>query len=433
MRTDSDLAGDHDEAFARVAEQEAGVPVQSHFVGTRRVPGFAVDCRRARVPVANTPEDLRIADWACLRTRRCERLAPYVEDEGRRRPVLLCCFASDEPGLDEFCVWVVDQHCCSIPNDPKAGRWSLGIALLDGVPDPVAIHDGFETLLGAFALARGFQYVLELKRVAGVDHLRGGGSRTRGRRRRSGLVSWAAAAACQDEGEQGGAGKTDGAAPSSMGGHVLPVAQEAGGGSRVAKKSLARFEPIRPLRTTVLSMEVTDVPDLDLVGQVADRSEDALETLYRRHAPWLISRLRRRCADPEIVADVLQDTFVAAWAGAEKFRGDGEVAAWLWGIAVRRLVSRIRVRSGARATLGPALLDHDAVDVAAEELILLAVEYSDVGSALSRLSPELRTVLQATVLDGLTTREASQLLGIPQGTVKTRLVRARVRLREELA
>jgi len=52
---------------------------------------------------------------------------------------------------------------------------------------------------------------------------------------------------------------------------------------------------------------------------------------------------------------------------------------------------------------------------------------------LDRLSPDLRAVVQATVLDGLTTREAARLLGIPAGTVKTRMMRARAALREELA
>jgi RNA polymerase sigma-70 factor (ECF subfamily) len=49
------------------------------------------------------------------------------------------------------------------------------------------------------------------------------------------------------------------------------------------------------------------------------------------------------------------------------------------------------------------------------------------------LSPELRSVVQATVLDGLTCREAGRLLGIPSGTVKTRMMRARFELREVLA
>jgi RNA polymerase sigma-70 factor (ECF subfamily) len=70
--------------------------------------------------------------------------------------------------------------------------------------------------------------------------------------------------------------------------------------------------------------------------------------------------------------------------------------------------------------------------VSAEDQVLLGVEYGDLAGALGRLSPELRAVVQATVLDGLTTREAAQLLGIPAGTVKTRMMRARARLREEL-
>ena len=82
---------------------------------------------------------------------------------------------------------------------------------------------------------------------------------------------------------------------------------------------------------------------------------------------------------------------------------------------------------------GPALLDHDVVDISAEEQVLLTIEYSDLGTALARILPQLRSVLQVTVLDGLTTREAARLLGIPEGTVKTRLARARAALREEMA
>ena len=76
---------------------------------------------------------------------------------------------------------------------------------------------------------------------------------------------------------------------------------------------------------------------------------------------------------------------------------------------------------------------HDQTVISAEDLVLLGVEHGDVGSAVARLSPELRAVLQATVLDGLTTREAGRLLGIPAGTVKTRVMRAKAALREDLA
>lgn len=176
-----------------------------------------------------------------------------------------------------------------------------------------------------------------------------------------------------------------------------------------------------------------DLSDADLIAGMVERDEGALRLLYERHAGWMSARLARRCSDRDAVADVIQDTFVSAWNGARRFRGEGEVAAWLWGIAIHRLISRVRARSSAGARLGPALLSHEAVDASAEEDVLLAVQYSDVGTALARISPELRVVLQATVLDGLTTREAAHLLGIPQGTVKTRLARARATMREELA
>lgn len=180
-------------------------------------------------------------------------------------------------------------------------------------------------------------------------------------------------------------------------------------------------------------MATADLSDFDLVAAMSERDEGALRLLYERHAGWIATRLRRRCADREVVVDVLQDTFVAAWDGAKRFRAEGEVAAWLWGIAIHRLISRLRTRSAGAPRLGPALLAHDAVVESAEDEVLVAIQYSDVGGALARISPELRVVLQATVLDGLTTREAARLLGIPQGTVKTRLARARASMREELA
>jgi RNA polymerase sigma-70 factor (ECF subfamily) len=74
-----------------------------------------------------------------------------------------------------------------------------------------------------------------------------------------------------------------------------------------------------------------------------------------------------------------------------------------------------------------------ADEPSAEDHVQLGIEHGDLAGALDRLSPELRAVLQATVLDGLTTREAGRALGIPQGTVKTRLMRARRELREGLA
>ncbi len=167
--------------------------------------------------------------------------------------------------------------------------------------------------------------------------------------------------------------------------------------------------------------------DVALVAALADGDRDALRLLYERHAPWLVLRLGRRCADPGIVDEVVQDTFVAVWRQAHRYRGTGEVAAWLWGIAIRRLLDRFRKRQ-----LTPTPNVPDTAAQSAEELVLLGVEYGDLAGALEKLSPEFRAVVQATVLDGLTTREAAAMLGIPVGTVKTRMMRARAQLREAL-
>ena len=171
-------------------------------------------------------------------------------------------------------------------------------------------------------------------------------------------------------------------------------------------------------------------PDSELLKAVADGDTVALAELYERHAPWLSIRLTRRCNDDGVVADVLQDTFVAVWRGAGSYRGEAEVAGWLWGVAVRRLVSRLRRRAG-RAEV-PFEDVRDGLEASVEEQVLEGVEYGDLGSALARLSPEMRAVVQATVLDGLTAREAARLLGIPTNTVKTRLFRAKAQLRREL-
>ena len=168
--------------------------------------------------------------------------------------------------------------------------------------------------------------------------------------------------------------------------------------------------------------------DATLLVGVAEHDIGAFRALYERHAGWLALRLARRCNDRELVADAVQDTFVAIWQKPRSFRGDGDVAAWLWGIAIRRLVSRLRRRTDVAAAFGsvePA--------PAAEDEVLLSVEYGDLGAALARLSPEMRAVIQAVVLDGLSTREAAQLLNVPVSSVKTRLFRAKAHLRATLA
>ena len=169
----------------------------------------------------------------------------------------------------------------------------------------------------------------------------------------------------------------------------------------------------------------------ELIRLVARGDRAAFEQLYRRTAPWLTVRLRRRCADEELVAEVMQETYLAVWRAAGSFAGasaNGTAVGWLWTIAARRLVDAFRRRA---REASPAAVEPTAP--AAEDDALSEVVGDEVGVALARLAPELRQVLHAMVVDGLTVRETAVLLAVPEGTVKTRARRARLAMREALS
>ncbi|WFE47764.1 RNA polymerase sigma factor [Verrucosispora sp. WMMD1129] len=171
----------------------------------------------------------------------------------------------------------------------------------------------------------------------------------------------------------------------------------------------------------------------ELLRRIARGDGAAFDELYRRTSPWLLFRLRRRCADDDLIADVIQETYLAVWRAADSYAGmsAGSAVGWLWSIAARRLVDgfRRRARESQAVPLPLALEDSPA----AEDVVLASAIGDDMGDALRRLAPELRQVLHALVLDGLSVRETALMLGLPEGTVKTRARRARLALREALS
>jgi DNA-directed RNA polymerase specialized sigma24 family protein len=94
--------------------------------------------------------------------------------------------------------------------------------------------------------------------------------------------------------------------------------------------------------------------DEQLLDAVAAGDRHALRSLYERHAPWLVLRLSRRCSNPAVVDQAVQDTFLSVWRKPGSYRGDGAVAAWLWGIGVRRLIDQLRRRPAATWTIVPS-------------------------------------------------------------------------------
>ncbi len=168
--------------------------------------------------------------------------------------------------------------------------------------------------------------------------------------------------------------------------------------------------------------------DAELLASIAEGDRRAFDVLYARHFGWLHLRLSRRCADPSLVEEAVQDAFLTIWRKASSYQGQGDVGAWVWGIGIRQLLNRMRRR---KTPAWHLLVQSDRL-VSAEDTALLGTEHGDLGRAIDDLSPELRAVVQATLVDGLTTREAARVLGVPTGTVKTRMMRARRQLREAL-
>lgn len=196
-----------------------------------------------------------------------------------------------------------------------------------------------------------------------------------------------------------------------------------------------RVQPVEVQR------DVTAVPDDPsatsaasdeaLLARVAAGDRAALEALYRRHAAWLGARLRARSTSNDLAEEALQDTFLAAWHSAGQFRGEGEVAAWLWGIAGRRLVSLARRRRLPTVTLDAAgQWPDDAVGPA--DTVVGAEEADRVRQAVARLPADQRDAITAVVYRGLSVREVASAAEVAEGTVKSRLHRARARIAKEL-
>jgi len=174
--------------------------------------------------------------------------------------------------------------------------------------------------------------------------------------------------------------------------------------------------------------------EADLIRRTAKGDRRAFDEFYRRTSPWLLVRLRRRCADDDVVADVMQETYLAVWRAAGGFAGaaaSGSAVGWLWTIAANRLVDAFRRR--ARHDRVPQVQLVETTAAAAEDEVMAGRVGQDLEQALLALPPELRQVLRAMVLDGLSVRETSLLLSVPEGTVKSRARRARIALREALS
>lgn len=167
--------------------------------------------------------------------------------------------------------------------------------------------------------------------------------------------------------------------------------------------------------------------DEELIAAMTAGDRGALELLYRRHAPWLGGRLARATSSRDLAEEALQDCFLAAWRNPGSFRGEGDVGAWLWAIARRRLASLARKRVDV-----PAPVTDDERSEAADDQALANLDAARIRAAVERLPSDQRDLVERVVFGGQRLVDVAGCLGVPIGTLKSRLHRARRQIRAEI-
>ena len=162
-----------------------------------------------------------------------------------------------------------------------------------------------------------------------------------------------------------------------------------------------------------------------------------------RHYSAMVFSLAARLVGPAEAEDVVQETFLRAYHGLEKFRGESSLKTWLYAIALNRARARMGTLGRLRAIFTPgrtrdgdsfASLD-DAADpaISPEENAVLKERRTRLRAAIRALPEEFRAAVLLRDLEGLSYEEVAEVLEVPIGTVRSRLARGRALLKEKLS
>ncbi len=170
------------------------------------------------------------------------------------------------------------------------------------------------------------------------------------------------------------------------------------------------------------------VDDLLVLGcQAGDRS--AFERLVARWHPRILRHARRLTGDADAASDIAQDTWIAVVRGLPRLRDPARFGAWALRIAGRRAADWIGRRVQTRTRMAAAAAEAPkatAPDTAADNRIAL------LRAAFKTLASPDRLLVTLHYVDGYSVAETAVILGVPAGTIKSRLFHARERLRAEL-
>jgi RNA polymerase sigma-70 factor, ECF subfamily len=215
----------------------------------------------------------------------------------------------------------------------------------------------------------------------------------------------------------------------------------AGGGATESDQASSSFslpEPRQPGDVRRSQQHDADVtPDAVLLQRHVDGDTDAFGQLFARHRDRLWAVAIRTLGDPEEAADALQDAMIAAFRRAASFRGDSAVTTWLHRIVVNAALDRMRRRAARPTTAGQDDEALDALAVAGGQPLSdpsgTTDTAMDVMAALRQLVPDQRAALVLVDMLGYSISDAAEVLGVSEGTVKSRAARGRARLLPRLA
>lgn len=169
-------------------------------------------------------------------------------------------------------------------------------------------------------------------------------------------------------------------------------------------------------------------PDVALIQAIAAGEARALDELYARHGPGLLSYLTAYTNDRQLAEEVLQDVMLAVWDNAANFRGDSKVRTWMLVIARNRALNAQRRKMPDIVSIDD-VYEPASTDTEPLERLARQAQMAMLRAALDRLPGVHREILVLVFFHQLSGLEVAQVLGINVGTVKSRLHRAKEALR----
>ena len=180
--------------------------------------------------------------------------------------------------------------------------------------------------------------------------------------------------------------------------------------------------------------------DAKWVKQAQKGDSTAFEQLVLAHQNQIYRLCFRMVGNAEDAADMVQEAFLKAWRNLERFQGDAAFSTWLYRLASNCCLDFLRSQKR-RPTVSMTSEDEEGeeqtVEVAdnsatPEETLLQKEEQREIAQAMASLDEEQRQILTLRVVNDLSYTEIAELLTIKEGTVKSRIARARENLRKKL-